>query len=72
MADAADSGGSGAMPLSDEPLTADERIAVRRLLLAAYRRRWFLRQLKVTIPLASAIGATMFTLIEWLRSHLRL
>lgn len=63
---------TGAMPLTDEPLTRDECMALRKLLRASDRKKWFARELKVIVPVVITVISILWGALAWLQSHVTL
>ena len=64
---------SGPMDLDgDQPLTADERRHLRRLLRDDDHLTWVRRKLRVFVPAAVAVVVAVWQLWTWVRDHIRL
>ncbi len=63
---------TGTMPLTDEPLTRDECAALRKLLRASDRKKWFTGQLKIIVPAVIATISILWGALAWLQSHVTL
>jgi hypothetical protein len=62
---------SGAMGLDgDEPLSADERMQLRRMLREDDRMNWARRKLRYVAPMVVALIVAVWQLIEWVRLHI--
>lgn len=61
--------GSDMMPLSDEPLSADESRAVRALLVKSDREKWALRRARVVVPVLVAVVTAAWQAIDWVLRH---